>query len=136
MTLHHIRTQLVSHFCDKDTFALSEIDSIHVDKDLVEHKEPAIRLVLADMVENGIAKQLGDKLWILAVPSSSMVQTIQLSMETCLTIADLIDTWAEANDMDIEPVNPLKLEETDFYTLINITNSLLEDGGPPPGPTP
>lgn len=135
MTLQDIRSQLIIHLSDKDTFGINEIDSVHVAKELTEHKEVAIRTVLAGMVEDGIVKPLGDNMWILAISSSNMVQTIQLSMETCLTIAELQETFFEANDMEYDEVNPLKITERDIVVLINIMNDLL-DGGPPGGPTP
>lgn len=128
MTLLDIRNQIFSHFCEKDTFSNLEFTNIKIEKSLEDHRDSLIRAALEEMGEVKLCKKVGDNLWIMSNPVGSAGQTIQLSMRASETVAETIETFFKANNVEHEPIDKFNLHEGHIWQLLGIINDLVEDG--------
>jgi hypothetical protein len=126
MTLLDIRNQLFSHFCESDTFSTDQFSKIKLDKTLEEERDSLIRVALSEMMEHGLCKPAGSKLWILSNPVGSAGQTIQVSMQASEAVAETIETFLSAHEVDHEQIDKFNLHEGHIWQLIAIINDLIE----------
>lgn len=126
MTLLDIRNQLFSHFCEEDTFSIQQFSSIEIDKSLESSRDDIIRAALDEMVAMGVSKKVGNSLWMLSAPVNSHGQTIQITMPTSEVVAETIETFLKANEIDHDPVDKFNLHEGHIWQLIGIINDLVE----------
>jgi len=133
MTLANIRTQLLSHFLESDTFFSKDLEKIKVNKELEDSKKSMVQEALKDLEANKIVKKLtssnledGD-VWILESKLDAHGQQVYLSLPISSAISETINTFIEANKLGEEKSNPLNLSERDIGALLGIINELLED---------
>jgi hypothetical protein len=137
MTLLSIKTQLLSHFLENDTFQEGDFVKIKVAKNLEKFKNDLIRKSLKDLEDSKIVKSLVADAptneadvkfdaWILELPLAAHGQQIYVSLPLAGAISETINTFMEANKLDAEKSNPLSLSERDIAVLLGIINELLE----------
>lgn len=138
MTIQDIRNQLIGHFSFEDTFTMASKDSIYVEKENLDRKEAMIRSGLDELVNMGMIRSVDAGFWVMVRPAYEVVQPINLSIHTCLEIAETIETFFEGNDVDYDPINPLTLNEGHIKTLLQILNEILGStvDRPPESPLP
>ena len=78
------------------------------------------------MGEHGLCKPAGDKLWILSSPVGAAGQTVQLSMRASEAVAETIETFFEAHDVEHEEIDKFNLHEGHIWQLLGIINDLVE----------
>jgi hypothetical protein len=137
MTLLSIKTQLLSHFLENDTFQEGDFEKIKVAKNLEKFKNNLIRKSLKDLEDSKIVKSLiadtsvdeadiKSDAWILELPLAAHGQQIYVSLPLAGAISETINTFMEANKLDGDKSNPLSLSERDIAVLLGIINELLE----------
>lgn len=126
MTLLEIRNQLFTHFCEQDTFSLSDFPKIQLSKDMEGNREALIRVAMSEMVEMGVSKPAGNDFWILSNPVSGAGQSVQLSMRISDAIAGTIETFLDANEVEFEEIDKFNLHEGHIWQLLGIINNLTE----------
>lgn len=125
-SLLDIQNQLIGFFLQKSIFTLSDLQSIKVDADLSDKKEPAVRACLATLDEMKMVKKIDDETWVLTAPLNSSGQEVHLSMAVCNEIADVINMDLESKDID-DRVSSLEIHEGHIIALLSIINELLSD---------
>lgn len=131
LTLQAVRNQLVSHFATKDTFAITDIDKIAVDPEIEDSKPDVVVAALDQLVKMGIVENVRGKLWILSNPSQSMSQELTISMHTASLVANTLETFFEANELDYEPIDALDIHEGHILTLLQVLNEILDNSSRP-----
>lgn len=128
MTLLHIRSQLVSILCQQDTITAADFGQIKVTKDVADHKDALIRAALAELVSMGMLRDAGTPesgLWILSSPLNAGGQDLHLSMQVANGVAECINTFLDAREMDGDRVDPLNIHEGHVVMLLEILGDVL-----------
>lgn len=127
MTLLHITNQLISFFCKEHVFSKSDFSVINVDN-MEEFRESIILTSLQELVEVGIIKKVVDQeMWIMNMPPGSGGQEITFSLPVSNAVAETINSFYKANNIDADMVDPLNLNENHIMTLIEILHDILND---------
>lgn len=133
MTLVEIQNQIIGQLVDKDIVTKEElVHSIKIPKENEAILPELINAALKNLEDTGIVNKIGDVNlnWILRQPLKSMGQTIDLSMETCNEIADVINSFLDANDMKNMRADKLNISEAEIVMLINIINEIASNDPP------
>lgn len=132
MTLLPVRNQLLAHFSRKDTLSIEEFKDIAVSEECGQIKESVIRAVLEEMAENGFISPIDTTpedepyiLWMLAAPMGSHGQTVDISLPVAAGIATILNGYAEANSLPIEPADALEIDESHIVGLMDVISELL-----------
>lgn len=130
MTLVEIQNKIIGQFIDKDVVTLLELkDSIKFPKEYEDAENSLIVTALKNLQETGIINKVGNKdVWILRQPLKSTGQSVDISMETCNEIADLINSFLDANQKSTNGrADKLNITEAEIAFLIQIINELLSN---------
>lgn len=130
MTLLNVTTQIIGFLCQENIFTEDNFISIKVEPKYQDIKEDLIKTALEDLVSNGVVKKIGEKnQWIMIYPPGTQGQEVSLSLPTCNWIAETINTFSKANNLEIEHVNPLNINEIHINTILEIIQDLISDEG-------
>jgi hypothetical protein len=126
LTLVDITNQIISQFMKKNLVSLDELkDAVKIDKEFEENLLELIRTGLKNLEETGIiAKLHGSDIWILRQPLKSSGQTVDISMETCNEIAEVINSFLDSRGMTKIRADKLNISEPEIVMLINIINEV------------
>lgn len=130
MTLLNVTTQIIGFLCQENIFTEDNFISIKVEPKYEDIKDDLIKTALEDLISNGVVKKIGDKnQWIMIYPPGAQGQEVSLSLPTCNWIAETINTFSKANNLEIEHVNPLNINEIHINTILEIIQDLISDEG-------
>lgn len=130
MTLLDIQNQLVAFFTNNGVFSLLENGtSINVSKEFGDQKEGLIRLCLKDLETAGMVKEIpgGSNQWILTAPLGHSGQQIEISHSTSSLVAEEINAFIDAAEVDWAKANALSLHEGNIVMLLGIIATLRGD---------
>ena len=128
MTVQDISNQLITLFCEKDTFdVVNDLNKVNVDVGLNDKKTQITIAALKEMEKSGIVLQIGEGVWILKKPMGNYGQQIGLSFKTSMWIADTLNNFFKANDMEYELVDIFNINEGHLITLLEIIEDTLDD---------
>ena len=130
MTLTDIQAQLLRHFCNNDTFRLSDndLDGIKVTDELEESKFELTYQALLSLQKAGMVQEIESRiLFILTKPVSSWPQTVNISTEGALSISFVINRFLdECGEKDVR-CDPLNITDIDIFTLLEIIEVMRGD---------
>ena len=132
MTVLEAQGKLLDYFIENSLFNFKKhykmLETI-TDNDDFENRS-IIRFALEDLVKSGVlyysGNSLGEKeFWVLSKPLAAFSQNIELSGNTILGLARLVNNYcAKTNELQMI-VNPLNIKDTDIQkVLIMLDNSL------------
>jgi hypothetical protein len=128
----NITTQIIAQLCLEHVFTKDNFNDIKVDKLYETEKDALIQAAMEELVTTGIVKKVGDKaMWIMTTPPGYQGQELSLSLSTSTWIAETINDFVKANELEADPVSPLSIHEGHISTLLEIIHDLLsedEDG--------
>lgn len=128
MTLLHVTNQLISFFTKEHILSKEDFSMISVDSKLEDVRDSIILTSLEHLIELGIVKKIIDQdAWIMSVPAGLNGQEISISLPVASAIADTINTFYKANNIDANPVDPLDVGESNIVTLIEILHDLINE---------
>lgn len=128
MTLLHVTNQLISFFTKEHILSKEDFSMISVDSKLEDVRDSIILTSLEHLIELGIVKKIVDQdAWIMSVPAGLNGQEISISLPVASAIADTINTFYKANNIDANPVDPLDVGESNIVTLIEILHDLINE---------
>ena len=128
MTLLNLTVQIVGVLCQDHSFSKDNFNSIKIDPIMEDNRQELIIAAMQELVENGLVRKLGEKdIWVLSMPPGSQGQEIQLSLSTCVQLAETINDFAKANKLEMDPVSPLAIHEDHISTLLQIIHDILSE---------
>lgn len=129
MTLLDITNALITEFNKNEVLTKEELrDKIKLAPEFDIDAKELIATGLKVLEETGIVVKLQDKeVWILRQPLKAQGQTIELSMETCNEIGEIINNYLEASEVNDIRADKLNISENEIVMLINIINELLTE---------
>jgi hypothetical protein len=127
MTLLDIRNQIVRLLCNKDTFGTEDFESIRVPEELADKRDHLIRSAAKQLVAYELLVDAGTDFWVLSSPLNGGGQELHISMQTANEIADTINTFLDANDLDLPPADALGIHEGNIIMLLSIVNDIISD---------
>lgn len=130
MTIVDVKNQLISHFLTRTYFAPADYSTLKIAADLEEHRDSLIRaafgeLEKADMVK-GLIEGDGTMSWILTRPFSDFIQEVPISPQAAELVANTVNQFIAANDLDWPMVDKMDMEEADLIALVQVVRELLE----------
>lgn len=127
MTLTDITNQIISELTDRETLDEQELlDSIKVPKECESDLTELIAAATQELEFQGLIKKLGIKnKWILKQPLQSSGQSVDISMETCNEIAEIINSFLDAQGNTGTRADKLNISEAEIGMILNILNSLM-----------
>lgn len=128
MTLIEIQNQIISKFVDNDIVAEEELkDTIKISKENEVYLPNLISAAFKNLENSGIVSQLNNKgIWILRQPLKSSGQSVDISMEVCNEIADVINSFLDAHQPQNKiRADKLNIAEAEIVMLLNIINELV-----------
>jgi hypothetical protein len=130
MTLLDIRNQIISKLCTKNVLSTADFDDIQVVKELEDAKEELVRAALAEIEATTLIKRIGGSMgdmWILTHPLNSSGHQVGISMNVADAIAEVINSFLKAHELDEDRCDSLNITERDIVQLLNIVSFLLSD---------
>lgn len=128
MTLLHVTNQLVAFFSKEHVLSKEDFSMISVDAKLEDVRDSVILTALEHLIEMGIVKKIVNQdAWIMSVPPGLNGQEISISLPVATAIADTINTFYKANNIDANPVDALDLGEGHIIALIEILHDLINE---------
>lgn len=125
MTLLHVKNQIVSRLCNRDTFGSNDFSGINVTKDLVDQKDGLIRAALEELEDSGLIKAAGQDFWILSMPLQAAGADVRISMPVCNEIAKTINTFFQAKKIEADAVDAMNIQEGHIVALLDILNDVI-----------
>jgi hypothetical protein len=130
MTIVDIKNQIISHLFDNDSFDL-EVDGpkLTLSDDLLSVRDEVITTVMGELEDMKMIRRVasGEKdVWLLTQPFDSFSQSIILGASTSEILADTINSFRDANDIDADVCDKTKISEHDILNLLNICHALLD----------
>jgi len=137
MTLVEITNLILSKFNNNDIIEYEDLNASMKFPPELEHKKSCMILAgLKKLEDSGVITCL-DKTpsslsnsWILSQPLRSQGQTIDLTMETCNEIAEIINSFLDAHDVKGVRADKLNIQEQEIAMLINIINDVITTDPP------
>lgn len=128
MTLFDIRNQLISVLLDQSVITREDFAGITLDeKDKLEDsREAIVRAACDELVSFGLLKSIGEDKWMLAAPLSVVRNELSLSLPVAHGVADIINTFLDANELEGERVDPLAIHEGHIVALLDILGNILD----------
>lgn len=128
MTLLDIRNQIVSSLVKKDTFVKSDFATIKLQKTHETDRDDLIRASLGELCDAGLIRRVGESdTWILSGPMNAQGQNIHLSMETCNAVAEEINAFLDAHEIQGPRADALRISEGDIVALLGIIEAVIGD---------
>lgn len=132
MTLLDIRNQIIQKLTEDDIINLDNLlDFVKVSKENENIKKELIIASLKDLEEVGIVSKLGSnklsfiETWVLCQPLNSAGQKIDISMNTANEIAEIINSYLDANKFNGPRADKLNITEMEIIMLLSILGDLL-----------
>jgi len=131
MTITEVKNQLISHFQSNSVLTLDSVSfkSIELDKETENLREQVIRAALEELETIGMVKKLvnptGDA-WILTQSFGSFTQQVTLSPHCAEWLANTLNQFREANEMDGDECDKTRITEKDIVNLLEILHTILE----------
>lgn len=130
MTIVEIKNQLLSHFFENTVFNMSShIDKIELTEEISPMKSEIVRTVLNELELLGLVRKVAssnNEVWILVQSLHSFHQNLSISAATAEIIADTINSFREANEIDGDTCDKTKITESDILNLVNISHIMAE----------
>ena len=130
MTILDVKNQLISHLLTHTSFAPSDIGSINVGPDLDGQQYNMVCAAFDDFEKDGMVRgftlQDGLKTWVLTRPLGDFVQEITLSPMAAEAIANTINGFVNANELNWPTSDKMNMHEGDILTLVEIIHEMLE----------
>ncbi len=130
MTIVEIKNQLITHFYDNDSFDLdTDGKKIQIDDEMESMRSATIRAILGDLESSGIVKCIESSektIWILVQSFHTFTQSVTISAASAEIIGDTINMFRDANDINGDVCDKMKITESDILNLVNICHVLLE----------
>lgn len=124
MTLLDCRNQIIGLLCQKELITTDDFPSIKVDPAFADRRDDLIRAALDQLCNFGMIAKVGDQTWVLSEPLGGAGQEVQLSMGLCNEIANVINTFAAAKDVEHQ-VDALNIHEGHIVALLQIIDEIL-----------
>jgi len=128
MTLLDIQNQIVSYFFEQDSISPSKIISrIEFSDDFEndDEKRSAINLVFEKLEKAGLVSKISADKFMLNASFESNVQTVEIYPETAIMLANFVNTYSEASNIEGEEVDILSINDSDIRNACHIGNLLL-----------
>jgi hypothetical protein len=92
------------------------------------NKAALITLALKEMQESGLVKPVTTELdfWLLVRPLNQIAQTVSISAPTADMIAEIVNSYREANNVEGGMISKLAIDEGDINNLCAICLDLLD----------
>lgn len=126
MTLTNIKTAILAHLSDKESFGIENFSVIPLDKSFDSHRTDLIHSALNSLVEDKIIVKINDNLWILNGDPSTIMIPMEISLYTSLAVTQTIETFLKAGKVKHDPIDPTTIGEPDVQMLLRIINQILE----------
>jgi hypothetical protein len=130
MTVLDASMKLYEWFSVNDSFHISKNSGELLGKKHAEDEEKAaIECSLAEFSEMGIvsaSKLENPKIWVLKRDFKSLEQTIKLTPETCLSIAQIVNGLCKVIGNETELADPKSITDKEIKTLIGVCATLME----------
>lgn len=127
MTLLDVRNQIISHFCEKDSFTRNDFINVEVDQLFEDQKDNLILSCLIELEKREIIVKISDSLWILTNPLNFSGQKINISMAVANAITETVNTFLEANNIEDTKVDSLNITEANIVDLLKIIGEILNN---------
>ncbi len=124
MTLLDTRNQIVGRICEKGLFTTDDFLSIKVPAEFAAQRDDLTRAALEQLCNIGMLAKVGDNMWILSDPLNGGGQEVGLSMGVCNEIANVINTFAAAENAEAQ-VDALNIHEGHIVALLQIIDQIL-----------
>ena len=134
MTIIEASLKLYEWFSEKDSFSLesdfkkfSPEEEADVDKTL--QRKAAVNCALLEYEEMGLIKSSEvnkKKIWTLKKSFDSFDQTLKISPDTCLSVAQILNGVNNIIDIGMDECDPKNLTEKDIKHLIMICSTLIQ----------
>ena len=132
MTVFEASIKLYGWFSENDSFCMpNHYHSIMEAKGTHRNKDSEAALVCAltqfekmDIVSQATVKD--QKVWVLQRNFLTVDQTISLSADTCLSVAELINTFCEIIGNETDKCNPAEVNEDNIKGLIILCTYLID----------
>lgn len=127
MTLTDITNQIIGELTNREFLDEQDlIDCIKVDKEFSSELPELISASLKELEDQGLIKKLGLKSkWILKQPLQASGQSVDISMETCNEIAEVINAFLDAQGNIGTRADKLNISEAEIAMILNILNNLM-----------
>lgn len=130
MTIVDIKNQLISHLFDNDSFDLAQDGpKLTLSDDLEPVRPEVIASVLGELEDMKMVKKVAfgaRDVWLLTQPFDSFSQTMVLSAAASEIIAETINSFRDANEIEADICDKTKISEADIINLVNICHVLLD----------
>ena len=144
MTIFDASLKLYGWFSEHDSFCL-ETDEKKLMSDVkrkkFEHKEEiaAIKCALDELCKMEVietARVDDSSVWVLKKSFQTLTQNLNLSPETAMSVAQIVNGFCEAFNMDTEKADPKELSEQDIKNLVFVCAHLMDKSTDPLTPPP
>lgn len=130
MTIVDIKNQLISHLFDNDSFDLAQDGpKLTLSDDLEPVRAEVVASVLGELEDMKMVKKVsfGERsVWLLTQPFDSFSQTLVLSAAASEILAETINSFRDANEIEADICDKTKITEEDLINLVNICHVLLD----------
>lgn len=135
MTVFEASIKLYGWFSENDSFSMGShyhkiMDAKSPNRD--ETSEAALTCALEDFEGMGIASRAKIKdqdVWILKRNFLTVDQDVKLSADTCLSIAELVNSFCDIVDNQEDKCNPAEINEKSIKSLIILCTYLMDQRG-------
>jgi hypothetical protein len=130
MTTIESCSKLYEWFAKNDTFSLKNLKDIAHVSDNPSADEASILSALSEFDKLGLVicqKVKDENYWVLKRPFSSMEQTVNISANTALSLANFINEICDYNKSTENYANPLEIRERDIQFLLYLLNEKEEE---------
>jgi hypothetical protein len=126
MTLLDVKNQLISHFVTKTVFAPEDTAGIQVPTELEPCRAGLVRAAFEDLEKAEMVRMIEGPSWILTRPFSDFVQDVAISPVTAEVVANTVNGFIKANELDWPPVDKINIDEQAVMILVDIIHEMLE----------
>lgn len=138
MTLLNLRNQLTGLFTDRDTLTVADFAAVKLTEDLEPYRDNLIRTVLKDLTETGMIRDLKvpgqeqPSAWVLTVQLGHSGQQVPLGYDTAVAVADEINAYRDAFELEDEwpEADALHITEDQVLMLLTIIGNLRQEDEP------
>ncbi len=134
MTIFEASIGLYAWFSENDSFSMEAnyqklVENKEESPEKELEKKAAILCGIRDLEELGLVKATDvgkKKIWVLKKSFDSFDQTIKLSPDTCMSIAQIINGMSKVSSLGLEESDPKQISGEDVKNLVLICSTLIK----------
>ena len=127
MTLTDITNQIIGELRKNEVLNESNLkDALNIPKEFEDKADKIIKTSLKELEKTGfIVKIEGTNDWFLKQPLKASGQSVDISMETCNEIADVINAFLDAQGTKGARADKLNITEGEIIMIFNILDNIM-----------